>query len=169
MANLYDQNGYINFTKCEALSSSLNIMIGARNSGKTFGALLHYTRVGVPFVFLRTTKAQVDLVFNQELSPFNKLNQLKGTRYCVEKIPKSNLIGIYDDYEYTDEGKMIITGSLRGYCMALSQIGATRGFNLDQVRVLIYDEFVFHAGEVVQGKDQQFLKYADIIFTINST
>ena len=169
MANLYSSNGYINFVKCEALSSTLNIMIGPRNAGKTFGALLHYTRANAPFVFLRTTKAQIDLVFSEELSPFIKINRFDNKRFCPEKIPKSGLIGIYDDFIIDEKGRQEATGSLRAYAFALSQVGATRGFNLDNVDVLLYDEFVAHPGEIIQGKDLQFRKYADIVFTINRT
>lgn len=169
MAALYQPSGYIDFIKCEALSSALNIMIGPRNAGKTFSALLHFTRVGVPFAFMRTTKTQIDLVFSPEMSPFNKLNDYEGTKYWPEKLPKTDLIGIYDNYEIDEKGKVQVSGSLRGYCFSLSQVGATRGFNLDQVQVLIYDEFVAHAGEMIQGKNQQFQKYADIVFTINRT
>lgn len=167
MAKLYLENGFIDFVKCEALSSTLNIMIGPRNSGKTIGALLHFTKCSAPFIFIRTTKAQTELVFSDELSPFNKVNALRGTRFCVDKIPKSDLIGIYDDYRIDEKGCREITGDLRGYALALSQVGATRGFNLDHVELLIYDEFVKHPGEVIQGDKVQFSKYADIVFTIN--
>lgn len=166
MANIYQQDGFLNYRKCEALSSTLNVMIGPRNAGKTFGALLHYTRCRAPFVFMRTTKAQVELVFSEDFSPFNKLNKFEGSRYCAEKIPKSQLIGVYDDFTYED-GKKVITGKRCGYCLALSQIGATRGFDLDDVEVILYDEFVKHPGEVIQGSEKQFSKYADIVFTIN--
>ena len=167
MAKLYLESGYIDFIKCEALSSTLNVMIGPRNSGKTIGALLHYTKCSAPFIFIRTTKAQTELVFSENLSPFNKINALQGSRFCVDKIPKSDLIGIYDNYIINEKGQQEVTGNLRGYALALSQVGATRGFNLDNVELLLYDEFVKHPGEVIQGANLQFSKYADIVFTIN--
>ena len=86
MAKLYLPNGFLDFDKLEKLSSTLNIVIGARNSGKTYGALLHFTGAGRPFVFLRTQKSQIDLVFSDELSPFNKLNRDLSTRYIVDKV-----------------------------------------------------------------------------------
>lgn len=166
MAKLYLPNGFLDFDKLEKLSSTLNIVIGARNSGKTYGALLHFTGAGRPFVFLRTQKSQIDLVFSDELSPFNKLNRDLSTRYIVDKVDKSGLIGVYDDYSEKD-GVRIPGGKLIGYCLALSQVGATRGFNLDDVDVLIYDEFVAHPGEVVRSSNKQFTMYADIVFTLN--
>ena len=166
MAKLYLPNGFLDFEKLEKLSSTLNIVIGARNSGKTYGALLHFCGAGRPFIFLRTQKSQIDLVFSDELSPFNKLNRDLSTRYFVDKVDKSGLIGVYNDYTEKD-GKRAPAGNLVGYCLALSQVGATRGFNLDNVDVLIYDEFVNHPGEVVRGANKQFTMYADIVFTLN--
>lgn len=166
MAKLYLPNGFIDFSKMEKLAGTLNIVIGPRNAGKTYGALLHFTGAGRPFIFLRTQKSQIDLVFSDELSPFNKLNRDLSTRYFVDKVDKSGLIGVYNDYK-EENGKRLPAGDIVGYCLALSQVGATRGFNLDDVDILIYDEFVAHPGEVVRGANKQFTMYADIVFTLN--
>lgn len=167
MAKIYLDSGFIDYEKLSALSGTLNIVLGPRNSGKTYGALLHYTQCKVPFVFMRTAKSQIDLVFSEDLSPFNKLNADTGTRYCPEKIKGSGgLIGIYDNYTVDDNGKHA-AGNLTGYCLSLAQVGATRGFNLDSVEVVLYDEFVKHPGEIIRNADKQFTMYADIIFTLN--
>lgn len=167
MANIYLQSGFIDFGKLSALSGTLNIVLGPRNAGKTYGALLHYTQARVPFVFMRTGKSQIDLVFSEDLSPFNKLNADTGSRYCPEKIKGSGgLIGIYDNYTVDDNGKHA-AGELTGYCLSLAQVGATRGFNLDKVEVILYDEFVKHQGEIIRNADKQFTMYADIVFTLN--
>ncbi|MBO5900572.1 MAG: phage DNA encapsidation protein, partial [Lentisphaeria bacterium] len=168
MAKLYLPNGFLDYEKLEKLSSTLNIVLGPRNAGKTYGALLHFTGAGRPFIFLRTTKTQIDLVFSDELSPFNKLNRDLSTKYCVDKVDKSGLIAVFNDYE-EEEGLRIPAGDRVGYCLALSQVGATRGFNLDEVEVLLYDEFIHHPGEVVRGANKQFVMYADIVFTLNRT
>ena len=167
MANVYLPNGFIDYSKLSLLSSTLNIVLGPRNAGKTYGALLYYTQARVPFVFMRTAKSQIDLVFSEELSPFNKLNKNTGSRYCAEKIKGSGgLVGIYDNYSVDDHGKHAC-GQLTGYCLSLAQVGATRGFNLDNVEVVLYDEFVKHQGEIIKFADKQFQMYADIIFTLN--
>ena len=88
MANLYLPNGFIDFARMEKLAGTLNIVIGPRNAGKTYSALLHFTGAGRPFIFLRTQKSQIDLVFSEELSPFNKLNRDLSTRYIVDKVDK---------------------------------------------------------------------------------
>ena len=167
MANIYLQSGFIDFGKLSSLSSTLNIVLGPRNAGKTYGALLHYTQCRVPFVFMRTAKSQIDLVFSEDLSPFNKINADTGSRFCPEKIKGSGgLIGIYDNFTVDDHGKHA-TGELTGYCLSLAQVGATRGFNLDTVEVVLYDEFVKHQGEIIRNENKQFTMYADIIFTLN--
>lgn len=167
MAKLYLDNGFIDYERLSALSGTLNIVLGPRNAGKTYGALLHYTQCRVPFVFMRTAKAQIDLVFSEDLSPFNKINADTGSRYCPEKIKGSGgLIGIYDNYTVDDNGRHA-AGELAGYCLSLAQVGATRGFNLDKVEVVLYDEFVKHQGEIIRNADKQFTMYADIIFTLN--
>ena len=166
MARLYQDNGFLDFDVLEEKAACLNLVIGPRNSGKTYSALLHQ-RGRTPFVFLRTAKTQIDLVFSEEMSPFNKINRDRGSRFFCAPISKSGLIGIYDDFVEDDKGRLVPDGDLVGYCLALSQIGATRGFNLDNVETLIYDEFVLHPGESTRFAKRQFTMYADLVFTLN--
>lgn len=159
MAKLYQESGFIDFDRCEKLASTLNIMIGARNAGKTYGALLHFLG-RAPIVFMRTAKTQIDLVFSENLSPFNSINNDTGSCYVAEKTKGSDIVRIIDDPPNGNR-------KLCGYCLALSQVGATRGFNLDDVEILLYDEFVRHPGESTRFADKQFTMYADIVFTLN--
>lgn len=166
MANLYNKDGWIDFDKLNRLSSTLNIVIGPRNAGKTYGKLLYNHQHNIPYVFLRTTQKQIDTVFLDNLSPFEKINHDTGSRYCCARLPKSSIIGVYEDYTETD-GKRKPTGKPVNYCAALMQIGSVRGFNLDTIPELIYDEFVKHPGEIIQNYNKSALMYFDIMSTLN--
>lgn len=167
MANLYTKDGWINFEKLEKLSSTLNIVLAPRNAGKTYGKMLYNHEHGINYIFMRTTQKQIDTVFINEFSPFEKLNRDIGSRYTCARIPKTSVTAVYGDYQETDEGKRKPVGSPVNYCLSLLQVGSIRGFNLDYVPELIYDEFVKHPGEIIQNYNKSAIMYFDIMATIN--
>lgn len=168
MANLYTKEGWLNFDRVLALSSTLNVIIGARNSGKTYSTLDYLLSHEKRFVFVRTTKTQVDTIFTADLSPLTKLNESNATRYFPEKLPRSGITAIYSDYETDGKtGRTHGTGGIVGYAVALAQIGSMRGFEMPMLEALVYDEFVRHPGEVDRVGDKQFSMYSDLVFTLS--
>jgi len=167
MAKLYDKNGWIDFDRLNKLSGTLNIVLAPRNSGKTFGKMLYNHNKGIPYIFMRTTQQQIDTVFVNELSPFEKLNRETGSRYICSKLPGLPVTAVYSDYTENEEGKRKPVGAPVNFCMALLQVGSIRGFNLDYIPELIYDEFVKHNGEIIRNYGKSDLMYFDAIVTLN--
>ena len=167
MANLYTKEGWINFEKLDKLSSTLNIVLGPRNAGKTYGKMLYNHERDINYIFMRTTQKQIDTVFINEFSPFEKLNRDIGSRYCCARIPKTSVTAVYDDYQELEDGKRKPIGAPVNYCLSLLQVGSIRGFNLDYIPELIYDEFVKHPGEIIQNYSKSAVMYFDIMATIN--
>lgn len=166
MAKLYTRDGWLDFDKLERLSSTLNIVIGPRNAGKTYGKMLYNHNHGIPYIFMRTTQKQIDTIFINEFSPFGALNRDVGSRYFCKMLPKSNVAAVYTDYTEKD-GKEIPKGKPVNYAVSLLQVGSIRGFNLDYVPELIYDEFIKHPGEIIQNYGKSDVMYFDIIMTLN--
>lgn len=166
MAKLYTEEGWLDFDKFTRLSSTFNVVLGPRNAGKTYGKMLYNHVYKIPYVFMRTTKKALSAVFTPEMSPFEKLNNDIGSRYICTSIPRTDIIAVYGDYK-EKEGKRQPSGPVVNFCLALTDIASIRGFNLDQVEEVVYDEFVKHPGEVIQNYKDSARMYMDIIFTIN--
>lgn len=166
MANLYTKEGWIDFDRLERLSSTFNVVLAPRNSGKTYGKMLYNHNKGIPYIFMRTTQQQIETVFATELSPFEKLNRDVGSKYICQKIPNLPLIGVYGDYK-EEEGKRTPLGVPVNFAVSLASIGSIRGFNLDYIPELIYDEFVKHNGEIIRNYGKSDLMYFDALVTLN--
>lgn len=169
--DLYGDNGRPDYDKLEKLSGTVNILIGGRRIGKTFGFFKFWVeRQPGAFLYLRTTKAAIDKIFNNETSPLSPINDIMGVDLQPSRIPGSpELIGIYDAEEMRDsKGKPVIKGKPVGYAMSIQDMAAIRGFNLDNVTEIIFDEFIKHPGEIVRNYKNLDQMYHDIYFTINN-
>ena len=166
MAKLYTKDGWIDFEKLEKLSATLNIVLAPRNSGKTYGKMLYNHNKQIPYIFMRTTQQQIDTVFVNELSPFEKLNKDIGSKYCCMKLPGVPIVGVYGDYEEKD-GQRKPIGAVINFALSLANVGNIRGFNLDYIPELLYDEFVKHNGEIIRNYNKSDLMYFDAIVTLN--
>lgn len=129
----YTPDGYVDFPAIRALGLPWNFLIGGRGIGKTFGALSDVLLNDIPFMFMRRTQAQADLINKPEFSPFKSIN--RTLHYDIVTKPLSK----YNSGFYQVEGE---EARLIGYTGALSTISNIRGFDASDVRVLIYDEFI---------------------------
>ena len=128
MQKLYLPNGYVNMEYLMELDYPFVIVIGARGTGKTYGALKYVKERNIPFILMRRTQGETDEITAPELSPFKAL---PGDEIITKPITK-HTGAIYRGEEQTPIG----------YTMALSTISKVRGFSAAQVKYLIYDEFV---------------------------
>ncbi len=167
--NLYTKTGRPDYDVITANSSTLNFLIGGRRIGKTYGFLAHWLTHGKsPFLYIRSTPRAVKNVFTAELSPFTPINADFDVTIVPEKIPGTDIIGIYDEVVTTKKGKLKPAGDPVGYACALSQIGDIRGFNLDNVTDIFYDEFIKHPGEIIRNYADFGTMFLDILITVNN-
>lgn len=141
MKNLYLPSGYVNIPALIALGLPWTLVVGARATGKTYGACRHILQQEGS-LFLRRTQAQCDLVSSPEFSPFNPVlvDDPAFGPVCYRKLSK-NSTGIYHAIE-ADDGTLSPRGAPCCITAAVSTFSSMRGFDASSVRLCVYDEFI---------------------------
>lgn len=145
--NIYLENGFADMHKIMALPYPLIFVIGGRGTGKTYGAV--DVLLNLPhdekFFFLRRTQDEADTIAYTDFSPFQPVINDNPDKYkpvVVQKIPHvKNISGVWYG-EPNDDSVLVPVGDAIGYIGALSTIHKIRGFNMQQVTIGVYDEFI---------------------------
>ena len=138
---LYLDNGYCDIPTILRRGMTFSFVIGGRGTGKTFGALQDVAANGKRFCLMRRTQSQLETIARSETNPFKSVIESLGVDWSCEPVPAGKSIWAY--YKTTrDEGGKPIYGDLMGYAVALSTVANLRGFDLSDVEILIYDEFI---------------------------
>lgn len=130
---LYLNNGFVNIEYCLKSKCPFTFVIGGRGTGKTFGAQLYAIQNNKPYMLLRRTQAQADLIGKPEFSPVNPVMDYLGLYCKVESKSK------YNSAIYSIDGDEKTTV---GYTGALSTFSNLRGFSGDNIDLMIFDEFI---------------------------
>ena len=139
--NLYHENGYANIPEILNRNMTFNFIIGGRGTGKTFGALKYVLETGTKFCLMRRTQSQLDTIARNETNPFKSVMRHLGCEWdCVPVSVGKSIYGYYRT-KYGDDGKPIYE-DLLGYAIALSTVANLRGFDMTDIDLLIYDEFI---------------------------
>ena len=143
---------------------TFNIIVGGRGTGKTFG-FLEQLRLDNPrpFLLMRRTQVQADLISNPRFSPLLALDRVRGCHTLTKKINKY-IGGIYEA-EVNKDGTMEAYGPPLGYTAALSSIHNVRGYSAD-VDDIIFDEFNPEKGER-QTISDEFNSFRNAYETLN--
>ena len=130
---IYDSAGWLSLDKLYTDPVyNFFVVVGPRQVGKTFGTGRFLLETEEKFLWLRRTEDEVMMLASApENNPFFKHD--KNT--FIKALPKSRICGVYRWGE-SEEPEMI------GYCAALSTIKSIRGFDMSQVKWLVYDEFI---------------------------
>lgn len=134
--NIYDSNGYLDMTRILGDSADIIVILGARGTGKTYGALKYMLDTDSRFILMRRTQTQIDMVAKPEFSPFKAVD----SSICTGSVSKN--IGAFYRGEQNDKGLYQPAGAPIGYSVALSTISNIRGFDASDVKYLLYDEFI---------------------------
>lgn len=140
---LYDENGWLDWDSIinHALNTGKRLIfcIGGRGIGKTYGCLDYVYDNDIPFMFLRTESKEIEFLFNDDMNPFNDLNDIKHIDVHAKRI-NEYYGAFYEHCEDNDNDKQL------GLMAALSTIGKTRGFGgARKIKIVIYDEFIAEA------------------------
>ena len=134
------------------------IVVGGRNTGKTYGALLDQLRRDEPHVFIKRTNKDVELLctgnrigekekeYALDFSPYKAINRDTGETIKAYKI--NDGIGAF--YRTGEEGA---TGKPLGYLLSLSAVHKYKGFDLSECGAIIFDEFIPQPWERVGRKE----------------
>ena len=146
--NYYDESGYIDMAKIMAIRCPFIFLVHGRGTGKTYGVckyLLDHPED--KFLFMRRTQTEADTISFTDFSPFQPVleDHPEYPRLIVQGIPNvKNISAVYRAEE--KDGKLSATGDPVGYIGALSTIANIRGFNGEQIKYMIYDEFIPERG-----------------------
>lgn len=126
------------------------IIIGGNSTGKTYSTLWHEYTENRPFAFVKRTNDDVDILCASnkkvDLSPFKKINRDKGIDVGCQKVTK----GVGAFYNRKD-GE--IDGAPIGYAMSLNAVGSVKGFDVSEIKDIVFDEFIPQPWERVDRKE----------------
>lgn len=134
VGNLYDTSGYLNVPALFDYDTVFNFVVAGRGTGKSFGALKYIYDSGKTAVYLRRTQKQADIVSKAEFTPFKPIADLLGIDYVVDKV----VPGVT---ALRTEGRTIF------YTAALSTFASLRSFDMSDVSIIFYDEFIPETSE----------------------
>ena len=146
-----EESIYYNYNRIVSYGSLLNMLIGERGVGKTFGASELVTNSFIKkrrqFVYLRRYKSELAKSSKKFFSALIKEN----------KFPDHQLEVKGSTYYIDDE--------VAGYSMTLSTAQQLKGTNYDQVYYIIFDEFLIEEGQGHYLKNEVF-SFLGLIETI---
>lgn len=131
------------------------IIIGGRNTGKTYSSLKSCYLKGRKFVFVKRTIEDVDYMCDKkdddlefDISPFKSVNRDLGINVKAIKV-KKGLGGFYncDMEEDKPSGKPI------GYICSLNGVSKVKGFDMSDCDWLIFDEFIPQPWDRINRKE----------------
>ena len=130
--SLYLDTGYLNHDILFSDREAFVFIIGARGIGKTYGALKYVYEHGIKFVYLRLSDVEVQNLANASFNPFKSVNEDIGSDVQIAKEKK---VVRFVDASKEDRPTL-------GYMFALSTLSNFRSFDLSDVDVIIFDEFI---------------------------
>lgn len=131
------------------------IVVGGRNTGKTYGVLKSCKVHSRTFTFVKRTQEDVQLLCaggtgqggkDYDLSPFKAINRDMGCNVRALSVNK----GIGGFWECDEDGAH---GAPIGYITALSVVNKVKGFDLSDSDWMIFDEFIPQPWERVSRKE----------------
>lgn len=137
--DLFLDSGYLDMKKLMELPYTFIFIVGARGTGKTYGALMYAYTHHKKFIYMRRTQSQTDLINKPDFSPFKAINRDLGISVVSKPVNKYTA-AFYEGEEH--EGTLRASGEPLGYTAALSTISNLRGFDASDVELIIYDEFI---------------------------
>lgn len=151
MNNLYLPSGFLNARAILDFKATFNFIIGARGVGKTYGFLLTAIEDKRRFVLMRRTQSQTDIINKADFSPFKAICMDRH----LEIEPES--MGKYST-------RYMLGGETICYTAALSTIANMRGFDMSDIDLILYDEFIPERHErPIKGEGAAFLNAYETI------
>ncbi len=139
----YLKNGYVDMRRIISEPYPFIFVIHGRGTGKTYGALDTVIHDEIPFLYMRRTQVEADLVSSDIFSPFKPITRDDPSLHIIpQKIPHvKNATALYRG-EQDETGNWKAAGSPIGYSCALSTVASIRGISLEDVELCVFDEFI---------------------------
>ena len=147
--NLYTKDGWLDFEYILSRGAWLNIIIGKRQVGKTYGTLQLMLKHGFTHVLLRRTTEEVETISaTPDLCPYKVFEP----DYKVSFFKSGSKICRISAYISGVDGKAK-EETQRGIITSLAQISHIRGFNGSVYSDLVFDEFIPEKGVITRRTD----------------
>lgn len=149
MNDLYTVDGWLDFEYILSRGAWLNVIIGARQVGKTYGCLKLMLSHNFNHILLRRTTEEVDtLTATPQFSPYANFEP----DYKVSFFKSGGKITRISDYSIGSDGK-IVEENPRGVLTSLTQIAHIRGFNGSLYSDVVFDEFIPEKSVITRKTD----------------
>lgn len=165
--NYYD--GYYHFRKDveDYPDAVAYICWSFRGPGKTYSFLRYVYEESIPFIYLKRTSDDIDLICSQsngvavdiDASPFVPLNRDFGWNVKPFQIKK----GIGAFYNANEEGCCV--GEPVGRLFSLSKVKSVKGMDLSETDFINLDEFIPQSHEIIRKKEADAL--LDLCLTVS--
>jgi hypothetical protein len=130
------ETGWANMPEIIQARTPFILCIGGRGTGKTYGSVKYLLEQEIPFIYLRRTSSQMELVAKDEFSPIVKIGRDIGM--VLTTVPLSKYAaGVY---KLNAEGKP--AGDPVCLLMALSTMTNARSFDASRIKLILYDEAI---------------------------
>lgn len=134
---LYEKNGgWANMPEIIRQPEPFILALGGRGIGKTYSSIKFCLQEKIPFLYLRRTSTQMELVAKNDFSPIVKIGEDLGIILTSTMLSKY-AAGVY---HVGDDGKP--AGDAVAYLMALNTMANARSFDASRIRLIIYDEAI---------------------------
>lgn len=144
--NLYTADGWVDIPKLAEYGCILNILIGARRIGKTYGILSYYWGAPKPLCFLRHTKAQLELLTQSDKSPWQPISRDKRIDTTLEEAH-----GGYSVREVLARNEKTRAPEVYGRSIAeCASVFSTRGLASGTYSAIFFDEFIPESGDIIR-------------------
>lgn len=150
---LYLDSGYLNIPAIFNDKSVFNFIIGARGIGKTFGVLEYCIKNKKKFMYMRRTQKHTDIINKEKYSPLKSVCDYMGKEFSHVTAAKGSV-------------EMFVDGESVGFTGALSTFASLRSFDMSDIEVIIYDEFIPELSERVTIS-HEFEAFLNMYETVN--
>lgn len=140
------------------------LIVGGRNTGKTYGALKGSYDRKKSFIFIKRTNKDIDLLcagsgtigakknqYGLDLSPFKSINRDTGSNVKAFKIHEG--LGGFWECVAGENGSEVPAGAPIGTLISLNAVSKFKGFDMAENDYLIFDEFIPAPWEKVNRKE----------------
>lgn len=163
----YQSNGYINMKKIIELPYPFIFIMHGRGTGKTYGACEYLLQHKEKFMLLRRTQVEADTISYTDFSPFQPVlaDHPELEPVVVQALPNvKNVHGIWKGAVSTETHKLEPVDEPIGYVAALSTFSNIRGFNGEQIKIVVFDEFIPESkARTIKNEDLAFLNFCETI------
>ena len=135
------------------------IIVGGRNTGKTYSTLKHYLTEKQKIVFCKRTNDDVDMLcagnsvgkksaeYEVDFSPYKSINRDLETSVKAYKIHKG-MGGFYDQ-----DADGFAKGAPISYLVSLFAVSKIKGFDMSDAEAIVFDEFIPQPWDRINRKE----------------